>query len=212
MAIKNENATESDMANKNEQAAGSKNERGSTLIKHKIQTIKIVLASINERESVSKMDSNPDSHSYETSTNAFADKPPIKTLVCFSINQIEVLENLGNYTFAAQFEADDFLQKVIFLLKRPDATKVNRLPAPWREKFKCFSLDSNDFLYKDEKLVILKVLGSIILRSLHYGHPGRDSMLATVSNGGDPVSTEKWSDLRKHASSVKQPVRLLGQC
>ena len=68
------------------------------------------------------------------------------------------------------------------LLKRPDATKTNRLPAPWREKFKCFSLDSNDFLYMDERLVIPKVLRPIILRSLHYGHPGRDSMLATVSN------------------------------
>ena len=92
------------------------------------------------------------------------------------------LQNLGNYTFAAEFEADDFLQKVITLQKRPDATKINRLTAPWREKFKCFSLDSNDFFYMDERLVIPKVLPPIILRSLNYGHPGRDSMLATVSN------------------------------
>ena len=34
----------------------------------------------------------------------------------------------------------------------------------------------------DERLVIPKVLRPIILRSLHYGDPGRDSMLATVSN------------------------------
>ena len=34
----------------------------------------------------------------------------------------------------------------------------------------------------DERLVIPKTLRPIILRSLHYGHPGRDSMLATVAN------------------------------
>ena len=146
---------------------------------------------------MSKVDSNSDSDSYETSTTAFADKPRIKTPVCGSINQVEVLQNLGNYTFAAQFEADDFLQKVITLLKRPDETKINRLPAPWREKFKCFSLDSNDFLYLYERLVILKVLHPIILRSLHYRHPGRDSMLATVSNVW-------WHRLHREAVGIAQ--------
>ena len=34
----------------------------------------------------------------------------------------------------------------------------------------------------NERLVIPKALRPIILRSLHYGHPGRDSMLATVAN------------------------------
>ena len=33
----------------------------------------------------------------------------------------------------------------------------------------------------DERLVIPKVLRPTILRSLHYGHPGRDSIDATVS-------------------------------
>ena len=196
------------MAHKNEQAVGSESERESTLSKHETQTIKNIIASINEQECASKMDSNSDSDSYETSTIAFADKPPIKTPVCYSINQVEVFRNLGNYTFAAQFEADDILQEVKSLLRRLDATKTNRLPAQWREQFKCFSLDSNDFLHMDEKLVIPKVLRPIILRSLHYGHPGRYSMLATVSNVWWPVSTEKWSELHKHASSVKQPVRI----
>ena len=86
------------------------------------------------------------------------------------------------YTFAAQFEADDFIQEVISILKTPDATKRIRLPAQWRDKFKCLSLDSNDFLYMDERLVIPMLLRPILLRSLHYGRPGRDSMLATVSN------------------------------
>ena len=34
----------------------------------------------------------------------------------------------------------------------------------------------------DERLVSPKLLRPIIMRSLHYGYPGRDSMLATVSN------------------------------
>ena len=82
-------------------------------------------------------------------------------------------QNLENYTFASQFEADDFIQKVISLIKKPEPTKINRIPAPWREKFRCFSLADNDFLYIDEKLVIPKTLRPIILRSPHYGHPPR---------------------------------------
>ena len=34
----------------------------------------------------------------------------------------------------------------------------------------------------DERSMVPKVMRPIILRSLHYGHPGRDSMLSTVSN------------------------------
>ena len=108
--------------------------------------------------------------------------PPIKSPICYSINQIEVLQQLGNHTFAAQYESDEFMQKIIGLLKRPDSTKINRLPTPWREKYKCLSLDANDFVYMDERLVIPKTLRPIIMRSRHYGHPGRDAMLATISN------------------------------
>ena len=50
------------------------------------------------------------------------------------------------------------------------------------EKFRSLILDQHDFLYLDERLVIPKTLRPIIMRSLHYGHPGRDSMLATLSN------------------------------
>ena len=110
-----------------------------------------------------------------------ANIPPIKSPICYSINQIEVLQQLGNHTFAAQYESDEFMQKIIGLLKRPDSTKINRLPTPWREKYKCLSLDANDFVYMDERLVVPKTLRPIIMRSLHYGHPGRDAMLATIS-------------------------------
>ena len=149
------------------------------LCKQEKQTIKSIIASINTPNSMSNQS---DSDLYEQSTIDFADKPPLKTRICYSFNQIEFLQNLGNYTFATQFEAYNFLQNVIALVKCPEAAKISRLPAPWREKFRCFSLDSNEFLYMDERLVIPKLLPPIILRSLHYGHGGRDSMLVTVAN------------------------------
>ena len=111
-----------------------------------------------------------------------ANKPPIKTPTCYSVNQIEVLQTIGNYTFAAQYETDEFIQKIVGLLKKSDSTKISCLRTPWRKIFKCLSLDANDFIYMDERLIIPKALRPVIIWSLHYGHPGRDTMLATVSN------------------------------
>ena len=45
--------------------------------------------------------------------------------------------------------------------------------------------DADGFIvYIDERLILPKTLPPIIMRSLHYGQPGRDSMLVTVSNVG----------------------------
>ena len=124
-----------------------------------------------------------DSETYDAaSTIESASKTPLKTPMCYSNDQFEILQTLGNYTFAAHFETDEFLQKVITLIQKPDSTKINRLHAPWRKKFKCLSLGKHNYLYMDERLVVLKVLRLVILRSLHYGHPRRDNMLSTVSN------------------------------
>ena len=102
--------------------------------------------------------------------------------MCYSVNQIEVLQTLGIFTFASQYETDEFMQKIVALLQKPNSTKIKHLPTLWREKFRCLSLDPNDFIYMDERLVIPKALRQIIIRSLQYGHPRRDTMLATVSN------------------------------
>ena len=164
------------MVKKSERTDGCESK---ALCKKLKQTMKDIIASINEQAS---MHSQSDSDTCNTSTIQFADKSPLKTPFSCSINQIEILQNLENYTFAAQFEDDDFLQEDIVLLKKPVASTVNVLPTPWRKKIRCFSLDSNEFLYMDERLVTPKLLGPIILRILHYGQPGRDSMLATVAN------------------------------
>ena len=48
---------------------------------------------------------------------------PIKTPICCSIDQIEVLQTLGIFTFAAQYETHEFLQKIIQLINKLDRTK-----------------------------------------------------------------------------------------
>ena len=35
-----------------------------------------------------------------------ANQPPLKIPMCYSVNQIEVLQTLGNFTFASQYETD----------------------------------------------------------------------------------------------------------
>ena len=150
-----------------------------------------------------------DSEDSATNTTPMVERPPVKTPVCYSINQVAVLQNLGNNTFASSYEAYEFLQKIINLHKIPDSTKINRLPTPWREKFKSISRDENDYLYVDERLVIPKALRPIIMRSLHYGHPGRDSMLETVAwrvSGGQHC-TGKLSDWPNSASNSPITVR-----
>ena len=57
-----------------------------------------------------------------------ANMPLIKSPICYSINQIEVLQQLGSHTFAAEYESDEFMQKIIGLLKRPESTKIKPPP------------------------------------------------------------------------------------
>ena len=102
--------------------------------------------------------------------------------VCFSDNQINVVQTLGKTALAAAYQDDKFLQKLIELLKKPTQSQIAKLPIPWREKFRSFSLDSRNFIYMDERLVIPFGLRHVLSSSLHYGHPGRDAMLSIASN------------------------------
>ena len=96
---------------------------------------------INQIAAVIKLDiSSKSAQENENSTKRSdtiieaANKPPKKTRICYSVNQIEGLQMLGNYTFVAQYETNEFIQKIVGLLKKPDTTKISRLPTPWREK------------------------------------------------------------------------------
>ena len=94
----------------------------------------------------------------------------------------EVIDKINDSYLPANYEADKMLQKVIHLIKSKEGAKIFRLPAPWREKFNSFSVDSGNYLYVDERLVIPTILRASIMSSIHYGHPGRDTMLRYISD------------------------------
>ena len=64
-----------------------------------------------------------------------ADQPPIKTPVCYTEHQIEVLQTLGKFTFVAHYETGDFLQKITHLLKNPIAQKLPDSPRHGEKSF-----------------------------------------------------------------------------
>ena len=108
--IRRENASETEMTQLRERTESSEN---AAINKQERQTIKSINASIScDRENSSNMNSLSDSDACKKSIIEFLDKPPLKTPICYSVNQIEIIQNLGSYTFAAQFQADDFLQKI----------------------------------------------------------------------------------------------------
>ena len=109
---------------------------------------------------------------------------------------------LNEKMLPANHAADKLIQRVIVLVINYNKTGISRLPSPWREQFQSFSIDSRDFLYMDNRLVIPQSLRPMIMCSLHYGHPGRDSMLS--------MSSDIWWP-RIHREIVDQ-ARLCDQC
>ena len=93
-------------------------------------TIKNIIATSKITASNSEMESFSESDTGDASTIEFANKPPSITPICYSVNQGKILQTLGSYTFAAHLGSDEFLQKIIGILKKPFSTKINRLPAP----------------------------------------------------------------------------------
>ena len=72
------------------------------------------------------------------------------------------------------------LQSIIALSQNFDQKKFNKLPKVWQQQYNELRLDENNFIYIDERLVIPEELRRPIFRSLHWGHPGRDTMLTAV--------------------------------
>ena len=69
------------------------------------------------------------------------------------------------------------LQRIVELTKQPNETNIQKLVAPWREKFSTLSLDNNSYLYMDDRLVIPKALRAALQRFFYWGHPGGDEVL-----------------------------------
>ena len=59
---------------------------------------------------------------------------------------------------------------------------MNTLDSPWRDIFNAISLDENNLLYIDYRLVIPKFFQVPLKNSLHLGNPGRDNMLQQISD------------------------------
>ena len=68
------------------------------LSKQEQQTIRTIIASICEPSNSSLMESQSDNEMCDNSTIQFADKPPLRTPMCYSINQVVVLRKGCNST------------------------------------------------------------------------------------------------------------------
>ena len=92
------------------------------------------------------------------------------------------IQRMGENMLAATYECDLLLQSVISLLQNYDQKKFNKLPKIWQQRFKDQRLDENNFIYIDERLVIPEELRRQIFRSLHWGLPGKDTILQAVAD------------------------------
>ena len=78
----------------------------------------------------------------------------VKRVKVAKMSQNSAIMLLNEKMLPANYAADKTIQRVIAIIKKYNKTAVNRLPPPWREKFQSFFLDSRDFLYMDNRLVI----------------------------------------------------------
>ena len=143
------------------------------------------------------MDSQSTSETFDNSTIEVSDQPLLNSPIGYSMNQNRDSAKPRELYVRSSIRSRRFSPKKDSVIEKTQASIINRHPDTCSKKFRCFSLDSNDFLYMDERLVIPKPLRPLILRTLHYGQPGRDSMLATVANAW-------WPRLHrgKHSSDV----------
>ena len=109
----------------------------------------------------------------------------------------------------ANYEQDKQIQQVISLLKNRNTTSISRLPAPWREKFNSFSLDSKGLLYMDGRLVIPKDMRSNMLSAIHFGHAGRDAMLKDAADLWWPKIHREIIEKAKNCAKCQRSVENL---
>ena len=148
------------------------------------QTIRDAFTDQQQLEMARKRDASETRKLHE-----LAIKPPVKrpiTLALIDKNSSTPLKSsiqrIGENMLAATYDCDPLLQSIIALLQTFDQKKFNKLPKIWQQRYKELRLDENNFIYIDERLVIPEELRRPIFRSLHWGHPGRDTMLQAVAD------------------------------
>ena len=82
------------------------------------------------------------------------------------MSQRPSIKLLNEKVLPAKYAADELIQRVIALVKNHNKTGISRLPSPWRETFQSFSIDSKEFLYMDNRLVIPQSFRPMIMCSL----------------------------------------------
>ena len=89
---------------------------------------------------------------------------------------------MGKNILVANYQEDEYLQKIITLIKTPNKQENKMLDNPWREKLAQLLLDENSFYYMDDRLGIPKILQTSIKNSLHWAHLRRDQMLRQITD------------------------------
>ena len=69
---------------------------------------------------------------------------------------LKLANQIGQNLLAANYQDDELLQKVINIVKNPTKGKMKSLDSPWRERVNALSLDENNSLFIDDRLVISK--------------------------------------------------------
>ena len=82
----------------------------------------------------------------------------------------------------ANYADDEFLLKMIAIVKYLSKAKIRALYSPWRERFNAISLAEKDLLYSDDRLKFPKLLRTPIKNSSHWGHPGKGQMLRQIND------------------------------
>ena len=101
-----------------------------------------------------------------TATNKMGQAQSTNDLAGTEINQISniltpnmnLANQIGQNLLAASYLDDEFLQKIINIVKNLTKGKIKNLDSPWRERFNALSLDENNLLYIDDRLVFPKIL------------------------------------------------------
>ena len=139
---------------------------------------------LRENEMVKRMNTSGVLTVHETVQTIKAISEVAETPINAKMAEAKDLSNskISNVYVKANAENDRLIQKVIHLVKNSNNAIIARLPPPWRERLNYFAVDSNDSLYMDNRLVIPRDMRENVLRAIHFGHAGRDSMLREAAD------------------------------
>ena len=113
----------------------------------------------NDERSKSAQAINPrDQTERIKSSNKMGQSQSITTLTGTKVQiKLNSATKIGNYMLQPNYKDDEYLQKTKNV-KNPTNGKIRNLDSPRRERFSSLSVDENDLLYIDDRLVIPKIL------------------------------------------------------